>query len=90
MKTIVNKAFCADCSNLDAPIIMDNIIVCRHCGSSYLFETGFQIHELKAFIPSFQEERTYKVNQYCPELPERRNSDVAWPLIRERRAIRSA
>ncbi len=85
MKTITNEAYCADCTRIGTPIIMDNIVVCYFCGSSYLFDPNFRMGELKTFLPIYKESETFQASKYCPHLTERRKNNRQWPIIRERR-----
>lgn len=85
MKIVKNKAFCADCGKEEIPLIIDGMLVCQNCGSSYLFKAGFIADEMKMFIPEFGESETYQASKYCPKLPNRRADGKKWPIIKERR-----
>lgn len=85
MKVIVNKkeAYCLTCSGGGHAVIsFDGAVVCSNCFSSDLISgtTG------KEFLAVFGvTTKTFQVNQYCPELPDRRLQDRIWPISKERR-----
>lgn len=83
-KIVTNTAVCSNCGNTDTPSVNDrNMITCKACGSVMLLD----LHG-RMFEPEFAAASTYRVSPYCPEFPDRRESDKRYPIIKDRRARR--
>jgi len=86
MKVITNRneANCLDCGGFGSYAVMleNGSVGCDYCLSENLVfrSTG------KPFQPIFgSPERTYQVNQYGPQLKDRRGLVKPWPMFKERR-----
>lgn len=85
MRIIINKdeASCMFCGVDSHAVLLENgSVVCSNCMSANLVS-----HYTGGAFQAVFGDKTYRVNQYCPDVKDRRLINRSYPIFKERRGL---